>query len=689
MVSSTSSTTNSNAATGSSIISALGTGSGIDANKLADQLTEANKAVQAQRLTSKKTLLETQISDFGLLRSSMAKLETAAATLGSADTFNAKSLSIPDTKLLSITKLDAKAAAGSYQLKVEQIAQPQSLSSGTFASMTEPIGKGTLTIRLGEWNAGLTGFTADPKNTGGGPIVIDDSNNSLTGLRDSINKANMGVTASIVSDGGGYKLMLTAKSGAKNEIEITAVEEAGSSGLANFNFNDTTRNLTQQQEGKDALIRVNGLLVSRDTNQVKDVIDGLEFDLFAASTSETINVTINHDKATAEQTIRDFVAAYNTFKTEVEKLVGFDTELKDYGSLQRDPLAKSVMQGIRNILSSSVPGLSGDFTALSSMGIRTKLDGSLEIIENQKDQENLDFRAAMDKHFDLVRDIFVPKTSSTTVNIDVNKYSAKSQPGTYDVVITQQPSKGKLTNDDVALAFPIDTTGKDYSFTFSLNGVNSASISLPAGKTYATGADLAAEFQSLINLDPALKEVRSTVAVTFEANKLVFTSDAFGSSSKVGFAAVGADMADLGIEAKMGTTGTDVGGTVGGVAAFGYGNVLLPAIGSKAEGLSMVVQPGTTSGSITFSRGLSGSLTSMINDFLKSSGTIKERETNISKEITRVEKSEEDLNRRSEAYRARLMAQFTAMESIVRSLNSTGDFLDGILDRLPFTSQNS
>lgn len=685
MVSGTSSTTNSNAATGSSIISALGTGSGIDSNKLADQLTEANKAVQAQRLTSQKTLLETQISDYGLMRSSLSKLESAAAALGSADTFNAKALSIPDTNLIGITKLDAKATAGSYQLKVEQVAQAQSISSGTFASMTAPVGKGTLTIRLGEWNAAVNDFEVDATKTGA-PIVIDDTNNSLTGLRDAINKANIGVTASIVSDGGSYKLLMTAKSGAKNEIEITAVEDVGAPGLASFNFNETTRNLTQQQEGLDAKVRVNGLLVSRESNQITDVVDGLEFDIFASSLTETISVTITEDKATAEKVIRDFVTAYNTFKTEMEKLVGFDAEAKDYGSLHNDSLAKNLMKSVRNVLATSVPGLSSDFNSLSSMGIRTKLDGSLEIIENQ---ENLDFRAAIDKRFDLVRDIFVPKTSSSAADIEVTKFSANSQPGSYDVVITQQPSKGNLTANDVALAFPIDTTGKDYSFTFSLDGVTSSSITLPSAKIYASGAELAAEFQSLINLDSNIKAVNANVAVSFVANKLVFVSDAYGSSSKVAFTAVGADMADLGIAVGAGTTGTDVGGTVGGVAAFGYGNVLLPGIGSKAEGLSMTVQPGATSGTITFSRGFAGSMTSLVNDFLKTSGLIKERETNIGKDITKVEKDEEALNRRSEAYRARLMAQFQAMESIVRSLNSTGDFLDGILDRLPFTSQNN
>lgn len=684
MVSGTSSTTNSNASTGSSIISALGTGSGIDSNKLADQLTEANKIVQAERLTSKKTLLETQISDYGLLRSSLAKLETAAAALGSADTFNAKALSLPDTKLLGITKLDAKATAGSYQLKVEQIAQAQSLSSGTYASASAPVGKGTLTIRLGDWNAGLTGFAVDSTKTGG-TITIDDTNNSLTGLRDAINKADIGVSASIVSDGGSFKLLMTAKTGAKNEIEITAAEDGGAPGLANFNFNETTRNLTQQQEGLDAQIRINGLLVNRESNHVTDIVDGLEFDLFASSTTETISITISEDKSLAEQTIRDFVAAYNTFRTEVESLVGFDTEEKEYGSLHRDPLAKNLMQSIRNTLTASVPGIEGMFSTLSELGIRTELNGSLKIVEVEG---NTGFRAAIDDNFDRVRDLFVPQTSSSSSDINVTKFSAKSQPGTYDVVITQQPSKGQLAAANIPVTFPIDTTGKDYSFTVKLNGIDTASISLPSGKSYATGAELAADLQSLINLDSNLKAAKATVAVSFDGSKLSFLSDSYGASSNVEFSAVGADMADLGISVGAGTAGTDVAGTVDGVAAFGFGNVLLPALNSKAEGLSLTVQPGATTGTINFTRGFAGSLTSLVNDFLKTSGLIKEREATINKDIERVEKDEETLNRRSEAYRARLMAQFQAMESIVRSLNSTGDFLDGIVDRLPFTSQN-
>jgi len=684
MVTSATGTTNTNGSIGSNIISSLGTGSGIDSNKLADQLTEASSMVQSQRLTSKKTLLETQISDYGLLRSSLAKLETAAAALGSADTFNAKALSIPDTKLLGITKLDSKAAAGTYQLKVEQIAQAQSLSSTTFSSATSPIGKGTLTIRLGDWSADGSTFTVDPTKTGD-EIVIDDTNNSLTGLRDAINAAGLGISASIVSDGGQFKLLMTSSTGAKNEIEISVAEDAGSPGLSSFAYSAGTKNLVQQQEGKDALVRINGLLVSRESNHVTDIVDGLEFDLFAASTTETVSVTISEDKSIAEKSIRDFVEAYNTFKAEVEDLMDFNEEEDAFGSLNKDPLAKNLMQGIRNMLTSTIPGLDEGFTTLSNIGVRTERDGTLKIHE----EDNFGFRAAIDKNFDLVRDLFVPKASSSASNINVSKFSARSQPGSYEVVITQQPAKGQLVTGNVTAGFPLDTTTGDYSFTVKLDGTTTSSISLPAGKTYASATEIAADLQSLINLDSNVKTAKASVSVGFDGSKFTFTSAAYGATSNVEFTAVGADMANLGIGVGAGTAGKDVAGTVDGVAAFGSGNILLPAIGSKAEGLSMTVDPGATTATLSFTRGFAGSMSSLVNEFLKTSGLISEREATINKDIERVETEEDALTRRSEAYRARLMAQFTAMESIVRSLNTTGDFLDGITDRLPFTSSNS
>jgi flagellar hook-associated protein 2 len=683
-----STTTSTTSSAGSSIVSKLSSGSGIDSAALVTQLADVSKAAQAARLTTRKTTLETQISDYGLMRSAIAKLDTAAKTLNNPDTFNAKSVSIPDTSILGITKLEAKAATGDYKLKVEAIAQSQSLSSGNFSSVDTAIGKGTLTIRFGEWNEPPTAFTVDSTKTGG-TITIDDSNNSLTGLKDAINAANLGVQASIVGEAGAYKLLVTAPSGAKSEIEITATETPGALGLASFNFNNSSRVLTQEQQGIDAQLRVNGLLLTRSSNHITDVIDGLEFDLFNFSNTETVSINITHDRAGAETAIRDFVAAYNTFLTDTKKLVGFDEEKKQFGSLRQDPLSKSLMNSVRAMLGAPVAGLSGSFNTLGSMGIRTQLDGSLQIVEDGKPT---DFVNTLKNNFDAVRDFFVPKKSSDNAQISVRAHSASSTPGTYAVNITTNAAKGFLNGGalDAGTTFPLNTAGKDYSFKIKVNGVESATFLTPI-KTYNSATEMAADLQSFINADANLKAAGASVAVSYNAvdNRFEFTSNDFGSGSGVDITQVGADMDELGLSVATGTSGVDVVGTVDGVAAFGYGNVLLPAIGSKAEGLSMHISPGATTGNITFSKGFATSFSQLLDNYTKSSGLIKNRETNINKDLEKVKDDEKVLDRRTEAYRARLQAQFAAMEAIVRSLKSIGSSLDGIVDRLPFTAKSN
>lgn len=687
-ITSTTNTAPSTAGTGSSIISSLGSGSGIDTSALITKLVDVNKFADSNRLTTKQTLLQTQISDFGLLRNAFSKLETSASALSNPDTFNAKSASIPTTTLMGITKLDAKASVGEYSINVDQIAQAQSLSSGTFVSQTAPIGKGTLAIRFGSWTttAAAPGnplpvgtFAVDSTKTGG-TITIDDSNNSLTGLRDAINKSGLGLKASILSNNGSYKLLVTAPSGESSEVEITATEAVGAPGLASFNLNESAKTMLQQQEGKDAIVRVNGATVTRSTNHLTDVIEGLEFDLFNKSSTETINIGISADKATSEKAIRDFVAAYNTFLDESGKLVGFDKEKNAYGSLRQDPMAKGLVQQVKSQLNIPVAGLSGVFNTLGSLGIRTELDGTLKIDDSTA---TTSFRSAVDNNFEAVRDLFVPKTSSDNSQIKVNKFTNLTTPGTYDVAINSQPRKGVLNAGAMVSTFPLDTTGKTYSFTAAIDGVSTSSITLPT-KTFATGVELAADLQSRINADPAIVAAKTSVNVVFNTttNKLEFQSSSYGATSNVEFKAVGADMADMGISVATGTAGADVSGAIGGVAAFGYGNVLLPAIGSKAEGLSLQVNEGATTAKVTFSRGFAGTFSNLIDNFLKTNGLIKNRETNISKDADKVKTDLTALDKRSESYRARLQAQFSAMESIVRSLKSTGTFLTGAFKAL-------
>ncbi|UUZ57315.1 hypothetical protein LP419_28895 [Massilia sp. H-1] len=53
---------------------------------------------------------------------------------------------------------------------------------------------------------------------------MDASNNSLQGIRDAINKANVGVTATIVSDGSAtpnHLVLTSTKTGAASSMKIS------------------------------------------------------------------------------------------------------------------------------------------------------------------------------------------------------------------------------------------------------------------------------------------------------------------------------------------------------------------------------------------------------------------------------------------------------------------------------------
>lgn len=402
------------------IVSALGGGSGIDTIKLVQQLVEVEKAPQQQRLDSKKETLDAQISAYGTLKSSLAEFQKMLAPLADNDTFNARSVSFPETDVITPAALDADAQTGSYQIEVIDVAQAQALAMNTAvddknASMSV---SGALTISLGTWtydgvgndnpvsfaeNEDQTALTLD--------IVADDS---LQDIADKINAADSDVQASVLLVDGNYQLMISAPSGSDNALRISADD----TDLNNmFAFNETLHaNVTETQQGNNAELKVNGLTVFRESNEVKDVIQGLEFTINKASPGDKFTFAITADKNTAEEAIRGFVEAYNTFYQTAKSLTGVSTDAETNettrGDLAKDGSAKALLSSIRGVISSAVPGVS-EFNALSNVGILTKLDGTLEIVDK-------DFKAAIADNFDKVAAIFAPQTSSTSSFVDVS-----------------------------------------------------------------------------------------------------------------------------------------------------------------------------------------------------------------------------------------------------------------------------
>ena len=795
------------------IISSLGAGSGIDTRGLVDQLTEIERAPRQNSIDTRRDRAEAQISDIGLLRSSLSTLKESVDLLGD-ESFGAMSASFTDSTALTPTELGDDAPPGDYTFEVLAVAQAQSLSTGAlFNDPSDAVGKGTLTLDFGDWDATTDNFTIN----GDKPalnITIDDSNNSLTGLRDAINDADAGVQASIIQDGAGYRLLLKAPSGEDNQMRITVAEEGGSP--TNVDGNDLSRfafgagavnqQMVQNQAGVDASLKMNGFTFTRESNVIDDVVEDFTFTLNKASPGELINITISEDKLAAENAVRDFVQAYNDFLTAIEPAVGSVEEEDEDGnsvtrdgSLRRDATARSMLSQIRSEIASAVPGLDGGFTTLGTIGIRTELDGSMTIDEDT-------FTGAFEDNFDLVQNLFAPQTSSTSDKIEVTGFGDQTVPGTYNVAITQEPARGGLvgtaaagtlladlttvptkgdftgaasafastdlsgaTSGDYAFDIAVDGgtavtitlppanyadenaiatalqaefdsnsvaadiahdgtkfvvtsraagshsavaitnvqeltpgefglaagsatsgTGPNYDFKVTVDGTTSGTISLTPG-TYADHDALAAHIQSQINGDETLKANGADVDVVWNVDHFEITSRAYGAKSNVTVTDMGPNTSDLGLSSGTSTAGTNVAGTIDGVAGFGVGNVLLPELNSDPHGLSFLVKAGasTAPGSVNFSRGFAGELSQLIDSFLQSNGTFDQKEDSLESRLEDLDEDQERLDRRMEAFHERQIQQFIAMERILGGLSTSGDFLDGLGDRLPNTASNN
>ncbi|MEH6470250.1 MAG: flagellar filament capping protein FliD [Halopseudomonas sp.] len=538
------------------ILTSLGGGSGIDTIALVDSLIAAERAPKETILDSKTKTLETQISGYGALRSAMTGIQDSMNLLADADTFNARNVAFADTTLVTPTSVDPGAAIGDYSINVTKLASAHSLSASGFSDADAVVGNGTLTFSFGDWDAGFTTLDATGSEKATKTLTIDESNNTLNGIRDAINNGDFGVQASVIETSGSYAIQLTSESGASNEMKIS-VTEGAPSGLSAFQFDEASQTMAENTVGVDAAFKLNGLDITRSTNNIDDVIDGLEFTLngISADANDNMTVSVEADKSFGEQIVRDFVEAYNIFLEQTGNLttpadVDEDAEDQTLGSLSRDPTTKTMVNQVRSLISSTITGLDGNYTALATIGIQTQISGDLEINEDL-------FEDALDNNFNALTNIFAGTSSTSDARLGIVKTSASTQAGTYDVVVTTDPAKGYaaggsisatdatdlgLTTATGVFAGGLDTSAGDYSFQIKVDGTTSNTITLSGN--YANTDALIADLQAQINGDSNLSAVAAAVDISYDtaSGSFTTTSRTYGDNSTIEFSNISSDV---------------------------------------------------------------------------------------------------------------------------------------------------
>lgn len=369
-------------------ISSTGIGSGLDVNAIVGQLMAIEQRPLAL-LQQAKTDLGTQLSAVGRLQSLTAAMRDAAQKLTSVSMWNATASSSADANSVGVAT-SSGAVAGNYAVAVQRLASAQTVSSRAWPDANAAVGEGTLTIELGRWTGepAPADFAAKAGST---PLTITlgPGETSLATIRDRINAAGAGVTATLVNDASGTRLALrSSETGAENAFRITSSEtlddgdpDTGLSALAYDAGGAGPSRMTPNETARNALATVNGISVSSASNQLAGVADGLTLTLLKETTSP-VAVAVTRDDTAVKEAVTAFTKAFNDLAGYLRDNTRYDAAAKKGGPLQGDRTAMTLQSALRATINQGSTA-SGVFSRLADVGITMQNDGTLSVDQSK------------------------------------------------------------------------------------------------------------------------------------------------------------------------------------------------------------------------------------------------------------------------------------------------------------------
>jgi flagellar hook-associated protein 2 len=658
-------------------LSSAGIGSNLDVEGIVTKLMSVERQ-PLTKLAQKEASYQAKLSGFGTLKGAFSQFQTAVHALSDISKFQGVRASAADATIATASATSA-ATPGAYALKVTQLAQAQKLVAAGTASDIAPVGKGVISFDFGT----VAGGTYDPiagKYTGAAftsagsgikTVTIDATNNSLAGIRDAINKAAVGVTATIVNDGSAtpYRLTLTSdKTGQAASMKISVADTAPDTGLSALLNHDPSAGqaLSQTATAQNANFSIDGIAVSKASNAVSDVINGVTLNLLKADPLTTTAVTVARDTASVTTAVNNFVKAYNDISQNLTDAAAYNPATKQAAILNGEASVRAMQSQVRGVLAAPVAGGASAFSRLSDIGVTVQKNGLLAV-------DSTKLSNATSSNFSDLAGLFAAVGKSSDSLVSYSSSSADTIPGAYALNVTQLATKGSSAGT-AAAGLVIDATNN--ILNVSLDGL-SATITL-GQKTYLSAADLAAEVQSKINGQAAFSAAGSSVAVTQTGGTLTIASNRYGSASTASITG-GNGQANLNFVTTGPTvlTGLDVAGTINGVAATGNGQVLTSGVGATSAGLAVTVAGGALGarGTVNYSQGYAYQFEKLSTSMLSAGGAMAARTDGIAASIKSLGKDQEALNARLAATEKRYRAQFTALDLTISKMNTTSTFL--------------
>lgn len=351
-------------------ISSLGVGAGFDLASVLDALMAIERR-PLDRIEAKQSTVDSQLSWLGKIKSDISSFKSSLSALRYAYNVETYSATSSNADVLSASS-NSDATPSSYSINVSTLAAAHKVASSAYADANTVVGGGTLTIDVG-------GTSFD---------IAVSGTDTLSTIRDAINAAsdNSGVTASIINEQSGSRLILTAnETGASNAITFSVVDDDGNNtdtaGLSRlFSYGVGGDGLAETvTAAADAELTVDGFNITSASNSVSGVIDGVTLELKSTG-SATVGVSTDSD-ALAEK-LQGVVDAYNKLRKTLDDAQN--------GSLKNDSVIRSIKNGLASVLNETAG--SGTFTHLTQIGVSRDRYGVMSLDkERLAEAVNTDF----------------------------------------------------------------------------------------------------------------------------------------------------------------------------------------------------------------------------------------------------------------------------------------------------------
>ena len=462
------------------------------------------------------------------------------------------------------------------------------------------------------------------------------------------------------------KIVLTDGTAGDSQLALSLTATRAADGSVVNLGRQLTQTVGRQREvsvGADALARVDGVVVERNSNTFSDAIAGVTLSLQQAEVGTTTTLTLDRDVPAIAQRLKDVATAYNDlFKFRIE-------QQKEQAPLRNNATLRGSLGSLTDQLLSDVTGLTGSFKRAGIVGLSLQADGTLKLDETV-------LQAGLTNNFADVVTLFTTGASSNNGALSYFTSTPKSKPGSYDVDITQAATVASTTGSGFSGTYADDGTADTLSITDASSGI-SGDITLANGDTIDT---------IVTKLNTLFTTSRMSLQATKSGNELVISGTRHGSAASftVAYTAGGTDgSAQLGLAAGT-YAGTDVAGTIGGLAANGSGQVLTGASGGLTEGLALNYTGSALGavGTVNFTLGVSGMLANAAEAIVDPNGGIEAQRDGLDASMRELQNRADTVQQSLDRRRQQLVKQFVEMERAISRIQAQGTSLSSFLTSL-------